>query len=137
MSRKDLFADLIGKEVGRFHASDDHQRIGFACADGTAYRFFCEGDCCSYSWAEHITGLKHLIGAKIAEVVEKPMIDDINSGGETDDRGEAVQVWGYTFVTNRGYFDIELRNASNGYYGGWVQPEDGDINDLPIIQEDF
>jgi hypothetical protein len=131
------FSELIGKRIIAFLASPDREDIGFVCEDGSEFRYHAEGDCCSTSWVEHVTGLALCVGATVAEVIEKPMVDNINAEVEMDRRDECVEVWGYTLVTSRGYLDLEFRNGSNGYYGGWIEAAGSDLSGLEIVTVDF
>ena len=58
---------------------------------------------------------------------------------ENDHRDDAVRCYGWTLFTNIGRCQIEMRNASNGYYGGSLN-YDGRrkaTQKLPTISGDF
>ena len=76
-----------------------------------------EGDCCSRSWIEHIEGVENLAGQTILEAW--------TSNGDRDDNHpdyDCLQIYFYKLRTTAGYVDIDMRNSSNGYYGGWLSP---------------
>lgn len=94
-----------GKDVLVFHREGQSDIIASAT-----------GDCCSHSWFEHVEGLECLIGHKIIGAVERAMPEAQRDHPEHD----CLQFYGWTLETARGRFDIEMRNSSNGYYGGSV-----------------
>ena len=74
-----------------------------------------EGDCCSLSWIEHIEGVENLAGQTVLEA--------FTDEGERDDAHpeyDCLQIYFYKLRTTGGYLDIDMRNSSNGYYGGWL-----------------
>lgn len=112
------FTDLIDKRVKKVYISSDNCVLVFVCDDGfkkEKFAYKALGDCCSGSWIEHIDGLSRLIGNTVFEVVEKEMPQPPQGDYES------LQAYGWTLITTQGYTDIEMRNESNGYYGGWVQ----------------
>jgi hypothetical protein len=70
------------------------------------------GDCCSYSWFEHI------------ELPDTPFtileVKDVDLGklAHKDPRYDCLKKYSLKIKTDKGYGDIEMRNNSNGYYGG-------------------
>lgn len=128
------FQELIGEKIISVHSQESHESIGFLTASGRALKYEAYGDCCSYSWFEHISGLQHLIGGTVTEIRERDMPDSTDK----DPEHEWLSFYGWAIVTDKGYFDIEMRNSSNGYYGGSVDdPESFGIMELPQIKEDF
>lgn len=77
-------------------------------------RLTCSGDCCSTSWFEHVDDMGAFPGTILS-------ID--NDGyspypvGESDG-GEDIKVYFLTIKTDKGRFTVDMRNSSNGYYGG-------------------
>lgn len=124
---------LIGNTIAEVRADEKTrpEHIEFLCASGDRIQYYAEGDCCSLSWIEHISGLDALIGAEVALVKEHASEDATPDG----DDGK-VDVYKWTIETNKGRCDIEMRNESNGYYSGWLEQQTG--APLPhVIGEDF
>lgn len=69
------------------------------------------GDCCSNSWIESINDFDLLVGSTINR------INDECYDSDNDDYNRILYIK-YTFVTDKGYVDVEFRNESNGYYSG-------------------
>jgi hypothetical protein len=110
---------LEGKTVKSLTINSDKTTIGFVLDDGRTLWANAVGDCCSSSWFEHVEGIDALLGQKINKVVEREMPKP------TGDRGdEVIQYYGWTLETNKGRLDLEMRNSSNGYYGGEVNVSD-------------
>ena len=103
---------LEGKTVRAILINHEKDLIRLIC-DGPALFLSATGDCCSRSWFEHMTGVEALIGHAINAVIERPMPGDKE---ETPDR--VIRFYGWTLETSRGRCDIEMRNESNGWYGG-------------------
>ncbi len=117
--------DLVGRRIHEVRINDDKTVIAFETCDGRA-AFYTEGDCCSNSWIEHVQNAENLAGAIVLSVdhIDMPNPDD-------QSQGEYVQAYGLKIGLGNGIgngigarhpFELEYRNASNGYYGGWIQP---------------
>jgi hypothetical protein len=122
---------LTGKTINRLSINTAKDVIKVEFAGGGA-RFLCAvGDCCSRSWFEHIGGLDALIGHTIhaVDAREMPPLK------EEENPDTFVQYYGWRFTTWRGYADLEMRNESNGYYGGWVEVVPGPVNQYSIKVE--
>lgn len=48
--------------------------------------------------------------------------------GESLNEGDYIKVYRTTIVTDRGFIDIEYRNSSNGYYGGWLEKDENNAS---------
>jgi len=105
--------ELIGKVINKVYISDDHVLLKFTCIDRESIIYVAEADCCNDVWFNHINGLQNLIGAVVISVHDKPTIEDATPTKQDEDI-----IYGWTVVTANGYFDVEMRNSSNGYYGG-------------------
>lgn len=128
-----LFFDLIAKKVSRFLMSSDKRYFAFVCEDGYKAAFNSTGDCCADSWVEHVSGLNWLIGNQINEVI----VREYKSSVEPDHWG-SVDVFGYTFVTDKGRFDLEFRGEHNGYYCCYVETYSTSIiNEMHEVKEEF
>lgn len=86
--------------------------------ESVVVRWEAEGDCCSSSWIEHIEGVENLTGQTIlsASAVNGPVEED-------HPEYECLRTYFYKLVTTAGYLDIDMRNSSNGYYGGSLTSE--------------
>jgi len=138
--RKDFDA-LLGKTIVAVHTTAGRDAIGFVMASGETLLFWAEGDCCSRSWFEHVTGLVHLLGAEITGIKDRPMGEAIETLSPEQKRAfhdRELKLYGWTIMTTRGYFDVEMRNSSNGYYGGYIGSVTAfDPSDYPKLEADF
>lgn len=122
---------LLGLKVIDFKINDAHDNFQIV-TDGETFDFYCYGDCCSTSWIENVTGLDSLIGGTVLEI----SCSDSEDVTRTDDEHEYKDI--YTIKTEKGRFDIEFRNSSNGYYGGAIESGlDDDCGELKSLKADF
>lgn len=113
--KKTPLDDLIGKTVEEVWTADDNEIIRFVLNDNSVLEYRCFGDCCSKSWIEHLSGFWSLIKNEIKKIEE-------NSSRSFDrEMFENICIYSFTISTKKGQFDLEMRNESNGYYGGWIQ----------------
>jgi hypothetical protein len=131
----EYWKDLHGKKVQAvsINKEKDLVRIDFK-AFGKSYVYLrAYGDCCSTSWFEHIEGLQFLVGGTISDVVEREMQKEFE-----DSNGDSIQVYGWSIKTDKGQCEIEMRNSSNGYYGGSVEFGTEDTSESPLVKaKDF
>lgn len=120
------YEDLIGLKV---ISVDDFKtgdcEIIFNLDDGKKLSIECAGDCCSMSWFEHmdLPSLPFTIN-KIKEIEGKPYTDEWYKAGRSDGYSyDHIQTYGLKMETSSGYVDIDMRNDSNGYYGGYFEIE--------------
>lgn len=74
-----------------------------------------EGDCCSQSWIENVEcDAPH--GALFVGLIDDDPELPVPEWHDGDER----RVYFGTFITDKGRITWEMRNESNGYYGGWV-----------------
>ena len=117
---KDLgWNTLVGKTVEKMEVNSEKDVIKFSLLGGEVIYASAIGEYCSRSWFEHLEGEDALIGHPVLGVVEREMSKPIDKTGAPD-YGELTEFYGWTIETARGRFDIEMRNESNGYYGGKV-----------------
>jgi hypothetical protein len=133
------FNDLVGKTINKIHMDPSKEQIVFETSRGN-FAYFAAGDCCSTSWFEHLDGVDALIGGTISSVddIEQSEIGEafetllIKLGLSTekaDDAGhECIQKYFFKFTTDKGRASLDMRNSSNGYYGGYVVPQAQDID---------
>ena len=77
-------------------------------------------ECCSNSWIEHFDEVK-----EPSEIIEMKEIEIPPSFEEkptkTDNCEEEMSYYFYEITTDKGSYMIEMRNSSNGYYGGSLE----------------
>lgn len=111
------FEELIDKEVLSVHLDNKSCSIVFFVknanlADENYYVYDTSGDCCNDVWFHSMNGIKNLLGKKINDV------EDMEWKNVESTKQECEEAISYRFNTDAGYFDLEMRNSSNGYYGG-------------------
>ena len=121
---------LLGKRIRAAYTTPDKTLIVFDCGD-SKLAYYTDGECCSESWIEHIEGTEAIRDATVNAIEER---DDWVDG--SDDRDDCVTVYATAIRTDKGVCVIEYRNASNGYYGGSLEPTMDHSADLEIT-EDF
>lgn len=105
--------ELIGKTVVNLYISHDGEyELRFEDSEGMFHCFRAEWDCCNDVWWNHLVGLENLLNSEVLSVEEKGWEEVEATRQEVEEKG----IW--TIRTAKGYTDIELRNSSNGYYGG-------------------
>ena len=120
----DVSPTLKGLRVVEAQVSIDKTLVRLQDAEGRVVWLSAVGDCCSNSWFEHIDGM-----APPFTLTEEPEFDrwmepkkEVRDWNNPDDSGKDVlKIYAIKFKTNRGRASLELRNASNGYYGGTVE----------------
>ena len=131
--------DLIGKVITSVKTNTDNTFISFEFLDGTEVTYIAEGDCYSHSWIAHLNGLDYLIGQTVTSIIER----DLHHLDAETPNGDETKVYGWTVTTSLGYFDLEMRNLSSGYYGGYLEkltPKTRLYNPIPQLShvlEDF
>lgn len=124
------FKRLVGRKIIGLYGDKD--TLQFETDEGVI-TYGCEGDCCSSSWFEHVSGVEVLVGHTVtkAETIGMPDIPQ-------EDVWECVQAYGFQLLTDKGHFLIEMRNLSNGYYGGNITgPTVGEAVTAPKIESDW
>lgn len=139
----DCLERLLDKKVTRLLLNDIKNSIVFEIENGTAERFNCEGECCSNSWIEHISGVHSLLNHTIKKI-EYFDIDQEESDEYVDDNYERTLIYRWDIHTEAGICTMEMRNFSNGYYCGELthisdSKEDDEDFEVPTIEckEDF
>ena len=106
--------ELVGRSIRRVELKDGE--LLFFTIDNTIIRYDCEGDCCSSSWFEEIDNPDALIDARVVSVESVDLdkvIPDISAY-------ECLRLYGTKITTTKGNATVDMRNSSNGYYGGWI-----------------
>ena len=131
--------DIIGKTTKTLEMNGAKNALIFNFEDGSYFNIFVEGDCCSSSWIETLTGVHDLIGYEITEA-DLPVYKQ--SYKDEDGDYYVISYYSVKIKTTQGFFEIEFRNESNGYYGAFLSfgsPQysfTGD-RDFRVIIEDF
>jgi hypothetical protein len=117
-----LMQELFGKTICNIFLDESATYLLLVDQDGEWYAYKAVGDCCSETWFESISNPENIIDSPIIEVDAKDECESELKGFWNDkDKEEYIRVYGYTLKTIKGCTDIEFRNASNGYYGGWCK----------------
>ena len=127
---------LLGKTIVGIGLDATNEYIKFN-TEQESFAFNALGDCCSESWINHISGIETLIGNKVNKV-DEIYIPDIERGENGhSERQEVDKIYSYKIFTDKGMCEIEMRNSSNGYYGGALsQSMELDVP-VRIITENF
>lgn len=119
----DMASDMVGARISAVYWSEEH--LTFQADDGQLFGFTVFGDCCSHSYFHDLIGLEKLLAGTVIKFdpISLAMSDRV---GDDNDSDEYVQKYGYRVVTKHPTFGpvttvFSFRNASNGYYGGWME----------------
>jgi hypothetical protein len=128
--------DLVDKTIKEVRMELTNTCIQFETDQGV-FSYITEGDCCSESWINHISGLQALIGQKVlkTEQIDMPEIHEGQEG--FSGKQEVEKVYSFKMFTSQGVCELEMRNASNGYYGGSLDKVDRLACEVKPIYEDF
>lgn len=96
-------------------------------------RLAAYGDCCSHSWFEHVDEVG-AIGGQITEVTNEYGDGSALSDEKTDDY---IEVQFFTLKTTKGRVHIEMRNSSNGYYGGSIEADVEAVAEAPSVVDEL
>lgn len=122
---------LIGKEILKVFLNQEKTEMIISTNKGEV-KVDVYGDCCSYSWIEHMSLIDNLF-SEVLDVVNYDIEDvDIEYG--------LLQIYKTTIKTKKGDCDIEYRNESNGYYGGCLCVVDelsSPLEEFAQVTEDF
>jgi hypothetical protein len=146
MNDKMALKDLIDKTIKCVRLDDDNQFIQFDTDDGN-FSYITNETCCSESWINHISGIGAIIGEKVFKVDEVEM-EEIYEGEKNHSGKQSHDIiYSFKIFTNKGVCEIEMRNPSNGYYGGELISEYYNYHtrkmepilnrNSPIIEKDF
>jgi hypothetical protein len=123
---------LKGRHIKAVYIDPSKSFIGFETDQGRL-GFDAEADCCSESWIEHVSDVNSLRPSEpVTEVVEHAAVKLLGTRQSED------EIYAYEIKTDSFYgLKIELRNSSNGYYGGRFAYTDGWPSDAKVLEEDF
>lgn len=128
--------DLIGKTIVEVRMEPTNTAIQFQTDQGI-FSYFTEADCCSESWINHISGLQAIIGQKVLKTEQIEMPDIVEGQEGFSGKQEVERIYSYKMFTSQGVCELEMRNASNGYYGGSLQKVDSLASEVKPVHEDF
>lgn len=127
---------LVGRTITAVRLDQASDAVEFDTDEGVQ-RYEAEGDCCSSSWIEHMDNPAQILGSPVLSVLDNEMGEDASAHDrdcEVRDKPrpaqrdydapepkcwcDCVQVYQYVVQTAKGHMALEMRNSSNGYYGG-------------------
>lgn len=128
--------DLIGKKVKEIRMDSTNTYIQFETDQGV-FSYITEADCCSESWINHISGIQALIGEIVLKTDQIGMAEILEGQEGFSGKQEVEKVYSYKIFTYQGVCELEMRNASNGYYGGSLEKVDQIAGEVKPIYQDF
>lgn len=110
---------LVGRILYRI--TDENDDLQLHLDNGEIVYFDATGDCCSESWVEHIDSPQK--PEKIVQIQEIQIsgYEPTEYKKKSKESIDVLDCYFYQIVTEGGSYLIELRNDSNGYYGGWLE----------------
>ena len=129
---------LIGKKIIKLLFNLEKNSFAFLLDSGRLEQFNCEGESCSTSWIEHISGINNLLGKEIKKI-EYISLDRPRNEDEWGEKETLIYRW--DIYTDGGICTMEMRNLSNGYYSGMIchvdsSDEEFETATIPCV-EDF
>ena len=115
----DSFQELKGKIITGICLTEtalNDDVILFQDSEQNWYVYELDGECCSESWVQHMSGVSNLLYHEILET-DLIFMAEVEQKTEAFEHNDHLKVYGYKIKTTEGSFDMEFRNASNGYYG--------------------
>lgn len=117
---EEKISKLRGKIIKEINVTNNNYNLNFVLDNNEIFTFKAMEDCCSESWIEHFDEINE--PSKIIDFIE---IDIPPTFIETDSKHNVsvdilVQYYFYKLITEKGEYLIEMRNSSNGYYGGYL-----------------
>lgn len=109
---------LIGKTVIKLLLNPEKNSFAFILDNGRLEQFNCEGECCSTSWIEHVSGINNLLGKEIKKIVYIAL--DL-SRNENECGKKETLICRWDIYTDFGICTMEMRNFSNNYYSGEIR----------------
>ena len=114
----DSMNDLVGNTIESVEISDDRTEVYFGINGRIPMRFIADGDCCSASWIEDFD-YEGIVGGTVVRVDVKFIEHgDLIETAYPDFQQDEDMSFFYEIITDRGSATLEMRNSSNGYYGG-------------------
>lgn len=92
----------------------------YICFENEPYslRLYANADCCSESWFEKLnTDFDYLIGKEIIDICKSDEPIELEESHRQEyTQNDIIRI----SLSDETFFDFVLRNASNGYYSGWL-----------------
>lgn len=107
---------IVGERLEAFTLDNTRTELVLTTTN-LVIKLVAEGDCCSNSWFEHVDDVG-AVGGIITEFTNDPMPD-----GDYPSEINSYEYIQYDFMsirTTSGRLHMEMRNSSNGYYGGYI-----------------
>lgn len=117
--------DIIGRQIDMVLLDQSKEFLRFMFDDGTSIVWSAVGDCCSHSWFESVEAFD--FSGKVLRI-DNPQIDEDESKRADDSDGELIRSYFMTVYSERGRLCLEMRNSSNGYYGGSIETGEGPMS---------
>ncbi len=114
------FRNMLNRKLDSVELNPARNVITFTFQDGFERSFGVEGDCCSFSWIEHLETFGDVRGATLLSVDDSAPITQDHDEHDSANGGDCISVYNTAFKTDRGEIILEYRNSSNGYYGGYL-----------------
>lgn len=110
---------LVGLKVDR--AAEHEGSIYLVISDGRVAALVPEGECCAYTYVQHVNNPECLAGSVVVSVEDLVLTDEQRAAlavvEEHADK-EVVDIWGHRINTTSGTCVLDCRTEHNGYYGG-------------------
>lgn len=107
---------LIGKEIKTVYISVDKSIIRFIDNENNIFDLKALGDCCSESWFEHVS-LPYAGVFGLGKIEKMEELDRVCLPYGIKQESDAL--YGIKIIGEDNEMLIEMRNSSNGYYGGY------------------
>ncbi len=120
MSVEKSFENMKGRKLRSVDVEAGQRKVMFEFQDGGKTLYEVAGDCCSYSWIEHLEAPKDINGATVLGAEDGGPITQDHPDHDDDHRDATIAVYNTYFHTDKGDIVLEYRNSSNGYYGGYL-----------------
>lgn len=112
--------DIIGEVVKEVYYSDEG--LIKIVTNNNLYSLAVYGDCCSHSEWQAVFNVQNIIGKVITKI---DMTEDIDP--PVGDHYDYLQVYNFTLESGGAIASFHFFNDSNGYYGGWMGCNKGNI----------
>jgi hypothetical protein len=127
MSDLDITRALSGHSIVDIYLHESGERIAIIVGGSnhiiSIVFLETEGDCCSHSWVEHIGNAEACHMARFEDWVNtdiEPTVDELSEGERGEYSTGELKFYFFKILTDKGECVIEMRNSSNGYYGGML-----------------
>jgi len=119
MNYQDKVNKLINKTCHK--VEDKTEEVIFHLDNDEKVIFSAYGECCSDSWIEHCETMTSPEKILSFEEISIDSYDEYHTKKRIDETMDDLKFYFYEVKTEKGSYKIEMRNNSNGYYGGWLE----------------